>query len=65
MTGRRAAPWSDETAREIGLAWLDAELAPSADFGRRAGARERPFRAGEEVAARAAIERIARLAAQL
>ena len=62
MTG---APWTQASARAIGVDWLRAELAPSSDFGRRARERERAFTRGDEPAARAAIERVARLAREL
>jgi hypothetical protein len=59
------APWTEASARAIGVDWLRAELAPASDFGRRARERERAFTRGDEPAARAAIERVARVAREL
>lgn len=55
--------WSAATAREIGADWLAAEIAPAGELGRRARERERPFRRGDEAAARASLERVSAVAA--
>ncbi len=54
--------WTAATGAEIGADWLERELAPAADFGRRARESERAFRRGDEAAARAAIGRVAAVA---
>ncbi len=56
------ALWDAATAHAIGAAWLRDAIAPAGAFGRRARARERPFRPGDESAARAALARVAALA---
>lgn len=59
---RAQAPWTPECGVEIGADWIEREIVPAADFGRRAREAERPFRAGDEPAARVAIERVVRAA---
>ena len=59
------APWDVATADAIGATWLLEAIAPAGSFGRRARARETPFLRGDEEAARAAIARVAALAATL
>jgi DNA mismatch repair protein MutS2 len=56
------ALWTPECGVEIGADWLEREIAPVADFGRRAREAERPFRRGDEADARDAIARVARAA---
>lgn len=56
------ALWTPECGVEIGADWLEREIAPAADFGRRARETERPFRRGDEAAARDAIARAVRAA---
>ena len=58
-------PWSAETARAIGADWLEAALAPAAEFGRRARRDERAFVTGDEAAAREALAAVFRAAAAL
>ncbi len=57
--------WTAATAGEIGVEWLEREIAPVADFGRRRRERERPFRRGQETAAREAIALVATIAQAL
>ncbi len=57
------ALWDAGTADAIGATWLLAAIAPVGAFGRRARAAERPLRPGDESVARAAIERVAAIAA--
>lgn len=54
--------WDAATADAIGADWLHDALAPAGDFGRRARARERPLRRGDETRGRREIERVAALA---
>lgn len=56
------APWTAQCAEAIGVPWLLEAIAPSGALGRRARQRERAFRPGDEAAARAALERVDRLA---
>jgi hypothetical protein len=57
--------WSAATAAACGIDVLRRELAPGCGFGRAAFARERPFRAGDEAAATAAIEVVVTVAAEV
>ncbi|MBV9103669.1 MAG: hypothetical protein JO060_08760, partial [Candidatus Eremiobacteraeota bacterium] len=52
------APWSAACAAEIGADWLEQEIAPAGDFGRRAREREHVFVLGDEAQAREAIARV-------
>lgn len=54
--------WTQASGVAIGADWLLAAIAPAGTFGRRARSRERPFRRGDEIAARAALARVERLA---
>ena len=56
------APWNAYCAEAIGVPWLLDAIAPSGALGRRARQRERTFRPGDEAVARAALERVDRLA---
>jgi len=58
-------PWDTATAHAIGVVWLRDAIAPVGGFGRRARARERLFRTGDEPAARAAIARVAAFAGRV
>jgi DNA mismatch repair protein MutS2 len=60
-----SALWTAETAAEIGVDWLEREIAPAADFGRRSRENERPFQRGDEVPARAAIALVADVAREV
>jgi hypothetical protein len=55
--------WTAAAAEEIGVRWLEREIAPVADFGRRRREREPHFRRGDEVAAREAIGLVVSVAA--
>ncbi len=60
-----SAMWDAATAEAIGATWLLERIAPTGAFGRAARAREARFRVGDEAAARAAIARVAALAAAM
>ncbi|MBC5800692.1 MAG: hypothetical protein GIW94_12095 [Candidatus Eremiobacteraeota bacterium] len=56
------ALWDAATSGAIGADWLQAELAPAGDFGRRARLKERLLRRGDEARARGDIARVAAVA---
>jgi DNA mismatch repair protein MutS2 len=55
--------WTATAAAEIGVSWLEREIAPVGDFGRRRREREPHFRRGDERAAREAIGLVVAVAA--
>jgi len=55
-------PWTDAASREIGASWLEEQIAPAGDFGRRAREAEVPFAPGREEEARRALARVYRVA---
>lgn len=59
MTG---VPWDAAAAAALGIDWLVAASAPAGEFGRRRRAAERAFVPGDEIAVRASIEAVVRVA---
>jgi DNA mismatch repair protein MutS2 len=57
--------WTAAAGNEFGAAWLEQEIAPAGDFGRRAREGERRYGPGDEAAARAAIARVHRVACEV
>jgi hypothetical protein len=57
--------WSQATAAATGIDWLLEAIAPASAYGRRAREREHAFRRGDEVRARAAIDRVAHVAREV
>jgi hypothetical protein len=55
-------PWTAQAGAAFGADWLLASIAPSGTFGRQRRTRERAFRAGDEAAARAALEAVSEAA---
>jgi len=51
-------PWTEESGPAFGADWLLEAIAPAGAFGRRARARERAFRPGDEEGARRALARV-------
>ncbi len=62
---RPSVPWNAATADAVGIEWLEAAIAPIAEFGRRARRSEPFFLAGDETVARVALATVARAAESL
>jgi hypothetical protein len=60
--GVTGLPWDAAAAAALGIDWLLTASAPAGEFGRRARAAERAFVPGDEIAVRASIEAVVRVA---